>query len=128
MIITLSRVGMEEYEDTYDDARMEELAAKYPNLDEAPADRLDYELSFLEKDLRESESAEETMDIREEIAYAEELKRRRTQGEGSEEQVEEDLAEKYPGLADLPYDELMDHGDRLLNELVLGELDGETSR
>ena len=106
--------------DYYDDSKMEELAAKYTNYGDMDAETLLSELPFLERSLEESESNEETMDIREEIGYVEELRRRQTRKDPTEEQ--------YPGLSELSYDDLMDRGDRLLNDLVLGNLDEEEAK
>ena len=103
---------MDYTEDYYDDSKLEELAAKYTNYGDMDAETLLSELPFLERSLEESESNEETMDIREEIGYVEELRRRQTRKDPTEEQ--------YPGLSELSYDDLMDRGDRLLNDLVLG--------
>ena len=100
--------------DYYDDSKMEELAVKYTNYGDMAAETLLSELPFLERSLEESESNEETMDIREE------LRRRQTRTGPTEEQ--------YPGLSDLSYDDLMDRGDRLLNDLVFGNLDEEESK
>ena len=111
---------MDYTEDYYDDSKMEELAAKYTNYGDMDAETLLSELPFLERSLEESEFNEETMDIREEIGYVEELRRRQTRKDPTEEQ--------YPGLSDLSYDDLMDRGDRLLNDLVLGNLDEEEAK
>ena len=84
----------------------------------------DSELPYLDKDLRESETNEEARDIKEEIAYVEELRRRRTlETYESEGFTREQLEEKYPDLSKLSYDELMDRGDRLLDEMILSNLD-----
>jgi hypothetical protein len=111
---------MDYTEDYYDDSKMEELAAKYTNYGDMDAGTLLSELTFLERSLEESESNEETMDIREEIGYVEELRRRQTRKDPTEEQ--------YPGLSELSYDDIMDRGDRLLNDLVLGNLDEEEAK
>ncbi|CAB3977082.1 Hypothetical predicted protein [Paramuricea clavata] len=92
------KLTMEEY----DNRRTEELNEKYPNYEETP----DSELPYLDNDLRESETPEETQ----EINYVQDLTR-------------EQLAEKFPDLSNLSYDDLMDRGDRLLNELILSDLD-----
>ncbi|CAB4016664.1 Hypothetical predicted protein [Paramuricea clavata] len=99
---------------------MEELREKYPDYEEIDIEALDSELPYLDKDLRESETAEETQDINEEINYVQELRRRKML---SEDLTREQLAEKFPDLSDLSYDDLMDRGDRLLNELILSDLD-----
>ncbi|CAB4006109.1 Hypothetical predicted protein [Paramuricea clavata] len=125
------KVAMEKYQEKYDDQRMEELREKYPDYEEMDTETLDDELLYLDKDLMESETAEETQDINEEINYVLELRRRREvpgedQGEDpSEDLTREQLAEKFPDLFNLSYDELMDRGDRLLNELILSSLDEE---
>ena len=111
---------MDYTEDYYDDSKMEELAAKYTNYGDMDAETILSELPFLERSLEESESNEETMDIREEIGYVEELRRRQTRKDPTEEQ--------YPDLSELSYDDLMDRGDRLLNDLVLGNLDEEEAK
>jgi hypothetical protein len=111
---------MDYTEDYYDDSKMEELAAKYTNYGDMDAETILSELPFLERSLEESESNEETMDIREEIGYVEELRRRQTRKDPTEEQ--------YPDLSELSYDDLMDRGDRLLNDLVLGNLDEEETK
>jgi hypothetical protein len=106
--------------DYYDDNRMEELIDKYEGYENMDAEALLSEQSALERDLIESETNEETMDIREEIGYVEELRRRQTRKGPTEEQ--------YPDLSELSYDDLMDRGDRLLNDLVLGNLDEEEAK
>jgi hypothetical protein len=111
---------MDYFEDYYNDSKMEELADKYEGYDDMDAETLLSEQSALERDLVESETNEETMDIREEIGYVEELRRRQTRKDPTEEQ--------YPDLSDLSYDDLMDRGDRLLNDLVLGNLDEEEAK
>ena len=125
---------MEEYQEEYDDQRMEEMKGKYPNYEDMNVEDLDSELPYLDKDLRESETHEESRDIEEEIAYEEELRRRRiseasdpgdpTQGQvaetyESEDLTREQLEENYPDLSKLSYDDLMDRGDRLLNEMII---------
>ncbi|CAB3976572.1 Hypothetical predicted protein [Paramuricea clavata] len=114
---------MEEHQEEYDDQKMEELKEKYPNYEEMDIETLDSELPILGKDLLESETTEETQDINEEIDYVQELRRRKTL---SEDLTREQLAEKFPGLSNLPYDDLMDRGDRLLNELILSDLDEDS--
>ncbi|CAB4027862.1 Hypothetical predicted protein, partial [Paramuricea clavata] len=104
---------------------MEELREKYPDYEEIDIEALDSELPYLDKDLRESETAEETQDINEEINYVQELRRRKML---SEDLTREQLAEKFPDLSNLSYDDLMDRGDRLLNELILSSLDEESFR
>ncbi|CAB4008550.1 Hypothetical predicted protein [Paramuricea clavata] len=99
---------------------MEELREKYPNYEEMDIETLDSELPYLDKDLRESETTEETQDINEEINYVQELRRRKML---SEDLTPEQLDEKFPDLSNLSYDDLMDRGDRLLNELILSDLD-----
>jgi hypothetical protein len=111
---------MDYSEDYYNDSKMEELADKYEGYDYMNAETLLSEQSALERDLVESETNEETMDIREEIGYVEELRRRQTRKDPTEE--------KYPDLSELSYDDLMDRGDRLLNDLVLGNLDEEEAK
>ncbi|CAB4003912.1 Hypothetical predicted protein [Paramuricea clavata] len=103
---------------------MEELREKYPNYEEMDTETLDDELLYLDKDLRESETTEETHDINEEINYVLELRRRREVP--SEDLMREQLAEKFPNLSNLSYDDLMDRGDRLLNELILSDLDEDS--
>ena len=93
---------------------------KYTNYGDMDAETLLSELPFLERSLEDSDSNEETMDIREEIGYVEELRRRQTRTGPTEEQ--------YPGLSDLSHNDLMDRGDRLLNDLVLGNLDEEEAK
>ncbi|CAB4011059.1 Hypothetical predicted protein [Paramuricea clavata] len=77
------KLTMEEY----DNRRTEELNEKYPNYEKTP----DSELPYLDNDLRESETPEETQ----EINYVQDLTR-------------EQLAEKFPDLSNLSYDDLMD--------------------
>ena len=119
-MITLSRVVMDYSEDYYNDSKMDELADKYEGYDDMDAETLLSEQSALERNLIESETNEETMDIREEIGYVEELRRRQNRKDPTEE--------KYPDLSDLSYDDLMNRGDRLLNDLVLGNLDEEEAK
>ncbi|CAB4004127.1 Hypothetical predicted protein [Paramuricea clavata] len=114
------KLAMEEHQEEYDDRRMEELREKYPDYEEMDIEALDSELPYLDKDLRESETTEETQDINEEINYVQELRRRKML---SEDLTREQLAEKFPDLSNLSYDDLMDRGDRLLNELILSDLD-----
>ncbi|CAB4011380.1 Hypothetical predicted protein [Paramuricea clavata] len=102
---------------------MEELREKYPNYEEMDIETLDSELPHLDKDLRESETTEETQDINEEINYIQELRRRKIL---TEDLTREQLAEKFPDLSNLSYDDLMDRGDRLLNELILSDLDEDS--
>ncbi|CAB4002137.1 Hypothetical predicted protein [Paramuricea clavata] len=116
---------MEEHQEEYDDQKMEELKEKYPNYEEMDIETLDSELPYLDKDLRESETTEETQDINEEINYIQELRRRKML---SGDLTREQLAEKFPDLSNLSYDDLMDRGDRLLNELILSGLDEEDFR
>ncbi|CAB3999585.1 Hypothetical predicted protein [Paramuricea clavata] len=99
---------------------MEELKERYPDYEEMDTETLDNELLYLDKDLRESETTEETQDINEEINYVQELRRRKML---SEDLTREQLAEKFPDLSNLSYNDLMDRGDRLLNELILSDLD-----
>ncbi|CAB3988411.1 Hypothetical predicted protein [Paramuricea clavata] len=101
---------------------MEELKEKYPNYEEMDIDTIDNELSFLNRNLEESETIEETQDINEEINYIQELRRRKIL---TEDLTREQLAEKFPDLSNLSYNDLMDRGDRLLNELILSSLDEE---
>ncbi|CAB3996380.1 Hypothetical predicted protein [Paramuricea clavata] len=113
---------MEEHQEEYDDQKMEELKEKYPNYEEMDIDTIDDELSFLNRNLEESETTEETQDINEEINYVQELWRRKMlRGLNREE-----LADKFPDLTKLSYDDLMDRGDKLLNELLLSNLDEES--
>ncbi|CAB3999701.1 Hypothetical predicted protein [Paramuricea clavata] len=100
---------------------MEELREKYPNYEEMDIEALASELPYLDKDLEESETPEEARDINKEINYVLELRRRREVP--SEDPSREQLAEKFPDLSNLSYDDLMDRGDRLLNELILSDLD-----
>ncbi|CAB4019562.1 Hypothetical predicted protein [Paramuricea clavata] len=102
---------------------MEELKEKYPDYEEMDIETLDSELPHLDKDLRESETTEETQDINEEINYVQELRRRKML---SEDLTREQLAEKFPDLSNLSYDDLMDRGDRLLNEIILSNLDEDS--
>ncbi|CAB3987140.1 Hypothetical predicted protein, partial [Paramuricea clavata] len=95
---------------------MEELKEKYPNYEEMDIEALDSELPYLDEDLRESETTEETQDINEEINYVLELRRRR-------EIPSEDPSREQSNLS---YDDLMDRGDRLLNELILSNLDEDS--
>ncbi|CAB4015170.1 Hypothetical predicted protein [Paramuricea clavata] len=105
---------------------MEELAEKYPHYGEMDVGQLDEELPFFDKDLRESGTNEEEIDIGNEIAYVQELRRRKVQEEAGEGDLTgEQLAAKYPELSELPYDDLMDRGDRLLNDMILAGLDEE---
>ena len=67
---------MEVYHEEYDDQRMEEMKEKYPTYEDMDVEDLDSELPYLDKDLRESETIEESRDIEEEIAYVEQLRRR----------------------------------------------------
>jgi hypothetical protein len=118
---------MEEYQEEYDDRKMEEMKEKYPTYEDMNVEALDSELPYLDKDLRESETNEETEDIEEEIAYVGELRRRRIlETYESEDLTREQLEEKYPDLSKLSYDELMDRGDRLLNEMILSNLDEDS--
>ncbi|CAB4010658.1 Hypothetical predicted protein [Paramuricea clavata] len=103
---------------------MEKLREKYPNYEEMDIETLDGELLYLDKDLRESETTEETQDINEEINYILELRRRREIP--SEDLTREQLDEKFPDLSNLSYNDLMDRGDRLLNELILSDLDEDS--
>ncbi|CAB3976844.1 Hypothetical predicted protein [Paramuricea clavata] len=102
---------------------MEELKEKYPNYEEMDIEALDSELPYLDEDLRESETTEETQDINEEINYVQELRRRKML---SKDLTREQLAEKFPDLSNLSYDDLMDRGDRLLNELISSNLDEDS--
>jgi hypothetical protein len=118
---------MEEHQEEYDDQRMEELNEKYPDYDEMNTEALDSELLYLDKDLRESETNGETEDIEEEIAYVEELRRRRIlETYESEDLTREQLVERFPDLSKLSYDELMDRSDRLLDEMILPNLDEDS--
>jgi hypothetical protein len=92
---------------------------------------LDSELPFLDKDLIEGETNEEIEDIKEEISYVSELRRRKLLEEYEEavshqDLTREQLAEKFPNLSELSYDELLDRGDRLLNEMILSDLDEDS--
>jgi hypothetical protein len=90
---------MEEYQEKFDDRRMEELKEKYPTYEDMDVETLDSELPYLEKDLRESETNEETEDIEEEIAYVKELRRRRIlETYESEDLTREQVVERYPDL------------------------------
>jgi hypothetical protein len=118
---------MEEIGKEYDDQRMEEMKEKYPNYEDMNVEDLDNELPYLDKNLRESETHEEIEDIKEEIAYVEELRRRRiSEAYEPGSLTREQLEEKYPDLSKLSYDELMDRGDRLLNEMILSGLDEDS--
>ena len=117
---------MEVYHEEYDDQRMEEMKEKYPTYEDMDVETLDSELPYLDKDLRESETNEEAKDIEEEIAYVEELRRRRIlEAYESEEQdlTREQLVEKYPDLSKLSYDELTNRADRLINEIIISDPD-----
>ncbi|CAB4004489.1 Hypothetical predicted protein [Paramuricea clavata] len=117
------KLAMEEHQEEYDDQKMEELNEKYPNYEEMDIETLDSKLPYLDKDLRESETTEETQDINEEINYVQELRRRKML---SEDLTREQLAEKFPDLSNLSYDDLMDRRDRLLNEIILSNLDEDS--
>ncbi|CAB3987831.1 Hypothetical predicted protein [Paramuricea clavata] len=117
------KLAMEEHQEEYDDQKMEELKEKYPNYEGMDIETLDGELPYLDKDLRESETTEETQDINEEINYVQELRRRKIL---SEDLTREQLAEKFPDLSNLSYDDLMYRGDRLLNEIILSNLDEDS--
>jgi hypothetical protein len=84
---------------------------------------LDSELLNLDINLKESETTEETHDINEEIRYVHELRRRKAP---SENLTREELAEKFPDLSNMTYDDLMDRGDRLLDQLILPDLDEDS--
>jgi hypothetical protein len=114
---------MEEHQEEYDDRRMEELSEKYPDYEEMDIETLDSELLNLDINLKESETTEETQDINEEIRYVHELRRRIA---SSENLTREELAEKFPNLSNLSYDDLMDRGDRLLDQLILPDLDEDS--
>jgi hypothetical protein len=118
---------MEVYHEEYDDQRMEEMKEKYPTYEDMDVEDLDSELPYLDKDLRESETIEESRDIEEEIAYVEELRRRMiSEAYESEDITRERLVEKYTDLSKLSYDELMDRSDRLLSEMILSDLDEDS--
>jgi hypothetical protein len=118
---------MEVYDEEYDDQRMEEMKGKYPDYEDMNVEDLDSELPYLDKDLRESETVEESRAFEEEIAYVEELRRRMiSEAYESEDLTREQLEEKYPDLSKLSYDDLMDRGDRLLNEMILSGLDEDS--
>ncbi|CAB4001518.1 Hypothetical predicted protein [Paramuricea clavata] len=117
------KLAMEEHQEEYDDQKMEELKEKYPDYEEMDIETLDSELPYLDKDLRESETTEETQDINEEINYIQVLRRRKIL---TEDLTREQLAEKFPDLSNLSYDDLMDSRDRLLNELILSNLDEDS--
>ncbi|CAB3978675.1 Hypothetical predicted protein [Paramuricea clavata] len=117
---------MEADPEEYDDQRMEELKERYPNYDDMDIETLDSELLYLDEDLKEGETNEEMEDIQKEIAYVNELRRRRLLEEHESEQQDltrEQLAERFPDLSELSYDELLDRGDKLLNEMILSNLD-----
>ena len=116
---------MEVDPDEYNDQRMEEVKEKYPNYDDMDIETLDSELTYLDKDLKESETNEEMVDIQKEIAYANELKRRRLL---QQDLTREQLVERYPDLPKLSYDELLDRGDKLLNKMILSNLDEDDNR
>ncbi|CAB3978277.1 Hypothetical predicted protein [Paramuricea clavata] len=106
---------------------MEELNEKYPNYEEMDIETLDDKLSYLNDNLRESETAGETQDINEETNYVRELRRRKMlETYESKDLTREQLAGKFPDLSKLSYDNLMDRGDRLLNELILFNLDEDS--
>ncbi|CAB4000082.1 Hypothetical predicted protein [Paramuricea clavata] len=109
---------------------MEELKERYPNYDDMDIEILDSELLYLDKDLRESETNEEMVDIQKEIAYVNELRRRRLLEEHESEQQQDltrqQLAERFPDLFELSYHELLDRGDKLLNEMILSNLDEDS--
>ena len=118
---------MEVYHEEYDDQRMEEMKEKYPTYEDMEVEGLDSELPYLDKDLIESETVEESRDIDEEIAYVGELRRRKKlETYESEDLTREQLEEKYPDLSKLSYDDLMDRGDILLNEMILPGLDEDS--
>jgi hypothetical protein len=102
---------------------MEELSEKYPDYEEMDIETLDSELLNLDTNLKESETTEETQDINEEIRYVHELRRRKAP---SENLTREELAEKFPDLSNMTYDDLMDRGDRLLDQLILPDLDEDS--
>jgi hypothetical protein len=114
---------MEVDHEEYDDQRTEELKEKYPNYDDMDIETLDSELTYLDKDLKESETNEEMVDIQKEFAYVNELKRRRLL---QQDLAREQLAKRYPDLSKLSYDELLDRGDKLLNEMILSNLDEDS--
>jgi hypothetical protein len=68
---------MEDYGD-YDEQKMEELAIRYPDYNEMDTNELDTRISALNRRTEESESSGERSDIKEEVEYAEELMRRRS--------------------------------------------------
>jgi hypothetical protein len=68
---------MEDYGD-YDEQKMEELAIRYPDYNEMDTNELDTRISTLNRRTEESESSGERLDIKEEVEYAEELLRRRS--------------------------------------------------
>jgi hypothetical protein len=71
---------MEDYGD-YDEQKMEELAIRYPDYNEMDTNELDTRISTLNRRTEESESSGERLDIKEEVEYAEELMRRRSNGD-----------------------------------------------
>ena len=144
---------MEEYQEEYDDRKMEELKERFTDYHEYSIEVLDNELKYLHEDLDKSERMDETEELDAEIAYVKELRRRKlserqevltrekmeethepgdlTQGQPVEtsetgNHTREQLEEKYPDLSKLSYDELMDRGDRLLNEMILSDLDEDS--
>ncbi|CAB3992703.1 Hypothetical predicted protein, partial [Paramuricea clavata] len=106
---------------------MEELNEKYPDYEEMDIETLDSELPYLDKDLRENETTEETQNINEEINYVQELRRRKIlEIYESKVLTREQLAEKFPDLSNLSYDDQMDRRNRLLNEIILSNLDEDS--
>ncbi|CAB3995053.1 Hypothetical predicted protein [Paramuricea clavata] len=85
------KLAMEEHQEEYDDQRMEELKERYPDYEEMDTETLDSELPYLDKDLRESETTEETQDINEEINYVLELRRRKMLSEEDFKEKSEEL-------------------------------------
>ena len=114
---------MEVDHEEYDDQRTEELKEKYLNYDDMDIETLDSELTYLDKDLKESETNEEMVDIQKEFAYVNELKRRRLL---QQYLTREQLAKRYPDLSKLSDDELLDRGNKLLNEMILSNLDEDS--
>ena len=158
--------------DYYTDSKMKELAERFDGEVVQDAEGLTLELEDLEIELLETTEDTDIIEIREEIGYLKELRRRLIEKESptasemeklsvkyeedtsmnaedllskqktlerSGEDGEEEIVyvkelrkrldkEKYPDLAGLSYDDLMDRGDWVLNSLILDNLDVEEAR
>jgi hypothetical protein len=113
---------MEVEPEEYDDRAMEELRETYPNYEDMDLKGLFDEIGILEKDLREGETEEERLDIEREINYVRELRRKKVvdaeEGGSQQKRTREQLRNMFPDLSNLSYEELLDRGDILLNEMV----------